>query len=56
MSANGSTVPQEASEIQDKGKGKQVEQAQHDTGMDDDEEEEESGPEEVCQVQTKSFA
>lgn len=49
MSANGSAMPEEASEILDKGKGKQVEQPTHDMSLEDDDEdeEEESGAEEV---------
>jgi hypothetical protein len=49
MSANGSAVPEQASEIIDKGKGKAVEQPTNETAMDedDDEEDEESGVEEV---------
>ena len=50
MSANGSAMPQEASEILDKGKGKSAEQPTHEMRMEDDDEEdeeEESGPEEV---------
>ncbi|RMZ86695.1 hypothetical protein DV736_g6078, partial [Chaetothyriales sp. CBS 134916] len=47
MSANGSAVPEQTSEIVDKGKGKAVEQPAHDLDMDnDDDDEEESGPEE----------
>ena len=53
MSAeNGSAVPQEASEIADKGKGKAADPiSTRDQSMDDDEDdddEEDSGPEEVC--------
>lgn len=49
MSANGSAVAKEASEILDKGKGKSAEQPTHEMSMEDDDEdeEEESGPEEV---------
>ena len=49
MSANGSAVPEQASEILDKGKGKSTEQPTHEMRMEDDEddEEEESGQEEV---------
>ncbi|RMZ78763.1 hypothetical protein DV738_g3690, partial [Chaetothyriales sp. CBS 135597] len=47
MSANGSAVPEQTSEIVDKGKGKAVEQPSHDLDMEDDDEEEESGPEDV---------
>lgn len=48
MSANGSAMPQESSEIQDKGKGKSVEQAPQQPAFEDEEdEEEESGADEV---------
>ena len=49
MSANGSAVPEQASELLDKGKGKSTEQPTHEMSMEDDEddEEEESGQEEV---------
>ncbi|RMZ83401.1 hypothetical protein DV737_g1741, partial [Chaetothyriales sp. CBS 132003] len=40
MSANGLAVPEQTSEIVDKGKGKAVEQPTHDLDMDDDDEEE----------------
>lgn len=49
MSANGSAVPSEPTEFQDKGKGKSVEEPARTVGLeeDDDEEEEESGVDEV---------
>lgn len=48
MSAtNGSAIPQEASEIADKGKGKSVETATGHDAMEDSESEEESGVEDV---------
>ncbi len=49
MSANGSAVPEQATEILDKGKGKSAEQPTHEMSMEDDEEEEEeeSGQEEA---------
>ena len=49
MSANGSAIPEQTSEVVDKGKGKATEQPTRDIGMEDDEEdeEEESGAEEV---------
>lgn len=49
MSANGSAMPDQASEILDKGKGKSVEEPTTAMAMDDDEEdeEEESGVDEV---------
>lgn len=49
MSANGSAIPAQTSDVVDKGKGKATEQPTHSMGMDEDEEdeEEESGPEEV---------
>ena len=49
MSANGSAIPEQTSEIAGKGKGKAAEQPTQDIGMeeDDEDEEEESGPEEV---------
>ena len=47
MSANGSAMPQEASETTEKGKGKAVEQPRsHDMSMDDDDSSEESAHEE----------
>ena len=51
MSAtNGSAIPQEASEIADKGKGKSVETAaSHEMMEDSEESEEESGVEDVSQ-------
>lgn len=49
MSANGSAVPSESAEVQDKGKGKSVEDTSRTVGLEeDDEEEEESGVDEVC--------
>jgi hypothetical protein len=52
MSAtNGSAIPQEASEIADKGKGKSVETApSHDMMEDSEESEEESGVEDVSRL------
>jgi hypothetical protein len=48
MAANGSAMPDEASEILDKGKGKSVEAPALDMAMeDDDDDEEESGVDEV---------
>lgn len=48
MSANGSAIPTEATEVQDKGKGKSVEEPSRNIGMEEDEdEEEESGIDEV---------
>ena len=49
MSANGSAMPDQASEILDKGKGKSVEQPTNEMSMQDDEDDddEESGVEEV---------
>jgi hypothetical protein len=51
MSANGSAVPTESSEIQDKGKGRSVEEPTHDMNVDEeDDEQEESGPDEVSDM------
>jgi hypothetical protein len=48
MAANGSAMPDQASEILDKGKGKSVEEPTPDMTMeDDDDDEEESGVDEV---------
>ena len=47
MSSNGSAIPTEATEVQDKGKGKSVEEPSRTIGMEEDEDEEESGLDEV---------
>lgn len=47
MSANGSAVPADSTEIQDKGKGKSVEESSHTVSFEEDDEEEESGADEV---------
>ena len=51
MSANGSAVPEQSTEVQDKGKGKQVEEPPKTSPLDDSDDDEEenadSGPEEV---------
>jgi hypothetical protein len=48
MSANGSAVPADSTEIQDKGKGKSVEEPGRTVGLEEeDDEEEESGVDEV---------
>jgi hypothetical protein len=50
MSANGSAMPTESSEIQDKGKGKQVEPTNDMSIDEEDDEQEESGVDEVSNV------
>lgn len=47
MSANGSAIPSESTEIQDKGKGKSIDEPTQAVGLEEDDEEEESGADEV---------